>query len=235
MNKYLLAMTAAVALVVPAQAADMPVKAPPPVVAPLFNWSGCYIGAQIGWQWGKDLEREFDTVTGAATGFEQGFNSNGVVGGGHLGCNWQANAFVFGIEGDIEASGVTGSFRVANGDGTDFRSKWQGSIRGRLGWAVNRTLLYATGGLAWAELEYIDVPAGGVTESHTHTKTGWTVGGGVEQAFSGNWSARVEYRYTEYGSHRYNSVNAFPGFSYEHAPNFHAIRGYLTYRFGGLR
>jgi outer membrane immunogenic protein len=233
MKKLLLATMAAAAFAMPAQAADMPVKAPPRVAPPvLFSWTGCYIGAQVGGQWGRDREREFVTGTGVFTGTEFRFNSRGVVGGGHLGCTWQASAFVFGLEVDVEGAGVRGSFRFPNGDGTDFRSNFQGSFRGRLGWAMDRTLLYATGGLAWARLRYIDITPG-IAESHSQIKAGWTVGGGIEQAFWSNWTARIEYRFTDYGTERHASTVAFPGFSYEHEPNSHSVRAYLTYRWGG--
>lgn len=238
MRKCLLSSAALVGLLsAPAMAADiparMPVKAPPPATAVAFSWTGCYIGAQVGYQWGKDREQQFFNPTGAL--FQEiHFNSKGVVGGGHVGCNWQSNAFVFGLEADVEGSGVRGDFRFANGDGNDFRSTVQGSVRGRLGWAFNQTLLYVTGGLAWAHLEYVDIDAvPGARESHKFNRAGWTVGAGVEQALSANWSVRGEYRFTDYGKVSYDLVVVAPGFRFTHEPEFHAVRGYLTYRWGG--
>jgi outer membrane immunogenic protein len=122
---------------------------------------------------------------------------------------------------------------LANRNGTDFEVQWQGSVRGRLGWAIDRTLFYATGGLAFAELQYTYVSANTVFESFKDTRTGWTIGAGVEHAYTPNWTIRAEYRFTDYGSVTNNSLVAFPGFTYRHDPEFHAVRGYLTYRFGG--
>ena len=98
--------------------------------------------------------------------------------------------------------------------------------------AADRTLFYITGGGAFANLEYTYVNAGTArSESFSDTHTGWTIGGGIEHAFTPNWTARVEYRFTDYGSVSNNSLFAFPGFTYKHDPESHAVRGYLTYRF----
>lgn len=236
MKKFLLS-TAAVILATPAFAADMgvPVRKAPSAMAPVYSWTGCYIGAQVGGQWGRDHTAEFTTATGVSTGFNQHFNSDGFVGGGHIGCTWQTGVWVWGLEGDFEGASVDGGYRLSNLDGTDFNLDWQGSIRGRLGWAVNRTLFYVTGGLSFASLEYTYVATNTVFESFKDTEIGWTIGAGIEHAFAGNWTARVEYRFTDYGTISNNSLVAFPGFTYKHDPEFHAVRGYLTYRFGGAR
>ena len=209
-------------------------KAPAP--ARVANWTGCYIGVQAGGQWSRDHTAEYVTTTGAFNNFDQHFNSDGFVGGGHIGCTWQTGVWVWGLEGDFEGSGVDGGYRLANGNGTDFSLDWQGSIRGRFGWAVDRTLFYVTGGGSFASLQYTYINAATVlSESFQDTQFGWTIGAGIEHAFAGNWTARVEYRFTDYGTITNNSLVAFPGFTYKHDPEFHAVRGYLTYRFGAPR
>jgi outer membrane immunogenic protein len=137
---------------------------------------------------------------------------------------------VLGLEADIEASGVRGSFNFPNGDGSSFRSNWQGSVRARLGYAADRALFYVTGGLAFADMRHSYYTAA-VIESFSQTRTGWTLGAGVEYAFTPNWTARVEYRYSDFGRSNYASAVAFPGFSYQQRPQEHAVRVGVSYLF----
>ena len=130
-------------------AADMPVKSPvlkAPIMA-LYSWTGCYFGAQIGYGWAT-ANHSFDNGAPSDTS-----KPNGVVGGGLLGCNYQINTFVVGIEGDIEASDLMGGEFANLTGGTSAGSshmKWDGSVRGRLGYAIDRSLFYVTGGWAFA-------------------------------------------------------------------------------------
>jgi outer membrane immunogenic protein len=237
MKKIVLAVAALAIGTVSASAADMAARpyTKAPVAAPIavYNWTGFYLGAQVGYAWGDNRTTEFVTATGVPTGFTQGFNMDGFVGGGHVGYNWQVGQFVFGLEGDIEGADINGGYRLANLNGTDFRLDTQASIRGRLGVAFNNSLLYVTGGAAWADMEHTYVFANTLFETHSTTRTGWTVGAGWEYGFTPNWSARLEYRYTDFGSFRNASIFSFPGLSYEHDPVFHTVRGGISYRFGG--
>jgi outer membrane immunogenic protein len=237
MRKLALAGAALIASTFGASAADLAArpytKAPAPIAA-VYNWTGFYIGAQVGYAWGDNSTREFVTATGLPTGFNQGFSTDGFVGGGHVGYNWQAGQFVFGLEGDVEGADINGGYRlIPSLDGTDFRLNFQASIRGRVGIAFNNSLLYVTGGAAFADLEHTYVNANTFFETFSATRTGWTVGAGWEYGFTPNWSARLEYRYTDFGTFRNASTFAFPGFSYEHDPVFHTVRGGISYRFGG--
>ena len=164
-----------------ASAADLPnTKAPPaymPPPPPLFTWTGVYVGGQVGYMWGNPSPF--------------GYTANGVVGGAHVGYNYQMGQFVAGLEGDVNGSSYSGSV----GDfGT--RENIDGSIRGRLGVAWDRALLYATGGAAFAGIDNTYL-----STTISHTRVGWTVGGGIEYAIDNNWSVRAEYRYTDYGSY----------------------------------
>ncbi|WP_181313909.1 outer membrane protein [Phreatobacter cathodiphilus] len=198
--------------------------------APAFSWSGFYIGGQVGGVWYNDRTRELVTATGVATGFDQGFNTSGVTGGIHAGFNYQVKNFVVGLEGDLEASGVNGNYPVGNGNGWRFRSNFQGSVRLRAGVAVDRTLFYVTGGLAVAQLRY-GYFSPTVIEYVSRTQAGWTVGAGVEYAVTPNWTARLEYRYSDYGRVSNASAVVFPGWTYRHNPRSHAVRVGVTYLF----
>ena len=165
-----LALASAVSLggIGAASAADMAVKARPLPVVVAYNWTGCYIGGNLGGKWA----RTGDVVNvPAATGINGpttlastldlgSANSDTFIGGGQIGCNWQTGRLVLGIEGDADAqnwkrSQVIGGVLPAlfvPGDTFELRSTWQASIRGRIGYAWDRTLLYATGGVAFTDV-----------------------------------------------------------------------------------
>lgn len=244
MNKTLLSCLggAAVALAIsPVFAADlrMATKAPAmEALAPVTNWNGFYIGVQGGYQWGRQRETEFRTSTGVFTNLDERWNSDGFVGGGHVGYNFAAGSILYGIEGDFEGADVRGTYQLGNGAGTTFDVNWQSSIRGRLGFFWGPTLLYVTGGAAFADLRNRHLGFGGISlsgDTFSSTETGYTVGAGAEWMFSPAWSARVEYRYTDFG--RYGTdvgPASFPAFSYPERAEFHTVRGGISYHFGGL-
>ena len=239
MQRLLLATTAAVALAAPAMAADMPVKARPAPVEVVYNWTGFYIGGQVGVQWTRDEFSDPDRLGGPVG--PNAFDFPGLIAGAHAGFNYQTGNFVLGIEGDIEWADASGSGTGTLAGGAPFvtgtaKLKSQASIRGRLGFAMNRTLAYVTGGAAFGrfDLGYI-FPIGSVLlDPLNTTRTGWTVGAGLEHAFVGNWSGRIEYRFTDFGSVDGSIVNccAPPPSAQHHELQAHAFRAGLTYRFG---
>ncbi len=189
-------------------AADLgarPVYKAPPIVAPVYNWTGCYLGANAGGIWGTS---NID-IPGYPSNFD--IKSSSFIGGGQLGCNYQAQQFVFGIEGnwdwmDLSGDGATGG---AAAERFHVRWNWDATVRGRLGYAFAGTpwLLYITGGVAWANLDNANfIPGLAVTAAQSGTHSGWTFGGGVEYQFTANWIAGLEYRHSEYGSKRYQYV-----------------------------
>jgi outer membrane immunogenic protein len=202
MKRFLVAglglLTAFVAA--PAAAADlpraMPYKAPAYVTS--YNWTGFYIGAHAGYAWGASDPIDL---------------SGGFV-GGQLGYNWQAagSPWVFGVELD-SAWADFGSTNTVAGSGVlvavNSDANYMGSLRGRVGYAVwDRTMLYATGGVAWLNNEISVVATSGPFTagiSDTKTHIGGTIGVGIEHAFAPNLSAKAEYRYTAYGSETYFS------------------------------
>lgn len=215
LRKYLLATAAAIAALGPALAADLPLPPPPPPPVPIFTWTGIYAGAQIGYTWARD-NTNFTTLDPDRPFFPANTAPSGVIGGAHIGYNLQINQWLLGLEGSVDGTskrqsifqaGTPGFLHAVHPDltvrtGADI----EGSIRLRLGVAWNQLLIYATGGVAFAGLRN-DYTLGPflLTESISRTRAGWTVGGGIQYALTNNWSARVEYRYSDFGSY-----NDFP-------------------------
>jgi len=209
-----------------AYAADIPLKAPAPVVA-VYDWTGLYIGTNLGYSWGRG------STDGTATGTQTVVSNlapttvtpvsgllsgradvNGFIGGGQLGYNWQQAAWVFGLEGDIQFSNERGSGAVICSLGAtvcptftrDYKLDWFGTARGRIGYLpAERILLYATGGLAYGDFSGSALmTAAGTTAldlgSWSRINVGWTVGAGVEAALGSNWSVKFEYFYMDLGN-----------------------------------
>ncbi len=227
--KKLLAGIALAALVVGrTMAADMAVKAPPPapVPVPFFSWSGFYIGGHIGWGWGDfdfrdpyvKLNEPILIFPGLILGvpLERHFHGNSFLGGLQAGVNAQYHSIVVGIEGDISWMDIHGEFRsstssldglVTTSEGVSAKLDWLATLRSRLGWAYDRYLLYATGGVAFGGVHGSgDLTLGidqlgtlSIATSDRKTHVGWTAGAGVEGMITSNWSAKLEYLYTDLG------------------------------------
>jgi outer membrane immunogenic protein len=205
-KKLLLAGTALVALGAGAHAADLGVPRTPiaaAVVAPVFSWTGFYAGLNIG----------FGVVNTNLNAFALPFpltgSGTGLVAGGQIGYNHQINNLVVGIEGDLGYFGVSRRGGDAAGNFIAWRTSWDASIRGRLGVAIDRTLLYVTGGVAFADLRINGVvgqPLAFFPFSESQTRVGWTVGAGIEHAITPNWTVRGEYLYANYGSRNFNTI-----------------------------
>lgn len=173
-------------------AADVVVQEPAPIEAApmsIFSWTGGYVGIHGGYAW---TDADFsDGVTTVGEDF------NGGLLGAHAGYNWEMTpTFIGGIEVDVERVWNSNEYTIL-GTAVEAGSDWQGSARLRLGYAMDRTLLFATGGVAFAN-GFLEVPAVGFDESETFV--GWTAGAGIEHAFTDNWIGRIEYRYADFGS-----------------------------------
>lgn len=160
-----------------------------PAAAAQFDWSGFYLGVDGGYVWTRA------SVPGLSESF------NGGLLGAHAGYNMQHDDFVFGLEGNIAYTWNSRTEQISVAPPADLTvgTDWQGSIRARAGFALDRTFIYGTGGVAFTQA-YAKVDAGtlgSVTESKT--LTGWTLGAGVEHALTENWTVRGEYRYSDYG------------------------------------
>ena len=235
----LAATTLATAGISAASAADLPSRyAAPPApyitAVPVFTWTGFYVGAQVGYGWNANdndivLPGGFVVQSG-----DFGDNGDGFLAGVHAGYNYQVGSFVLGAEGDVE--GVFGDddddlVIVGPGGGVftnyGFAANaldWQGSIRARAGFAFDRALIYATGGFAFAGVS----DGFGIVGGDDDTLTGWTLGAGIEYAFTNNLTTRLEYRYTNFdgGDNFFNNV-ALGSNDIE----FHTVRAGISYKF----
>ncbi len=162
-----------------ARAADIPrgpYTAAPPY--PTYNWVGPYVGLNLGYQSG--------TATNAG-------DLNGVMGGLQGGYNWQFGAFVVGAETDLQGSDAGGRFAA-----WQFSNPWFGTLRGRVGYALDSVMLYATFGLAYGGGR---IETNGLREANTHV--GWAGGGGLEVGLTPNWSVKAEYLFVDLSDQRY--------------------------------
>lgn len=169
-------------------AADMPVKGrsyAPVSYGPV--WTGFYAGLNAGYGWASW------TPPGGGS-----LDMKGFLGGGQLGYNWQIGSFVLGAEGDLQYSAQKQTDTTA-GVTSEAKIPWFGTARGRVGYAFDSFMVYATGGAAWTNFK-VSASALGLTVSTETTKAGWTAGGGVEWMFMPRWSVKAEYLYIDSGT-----------------------------------
>jgi len=192
-----MALTAAAAATAPALAADLP-QAPAPaydaVPAPQqsIDWNGLYIGGNLGWAFGQ-----FDNKAGSAT--DLGVDANGISGGLYSGYNFQVTPnVVVGAEADFTLTDLEKS-RSNGGISLTSKSDWNSNIRGRVGYAFDRYMVYGAGGLAIADLE-----VSGNGDSDSKTALGWSLGAGGEALITNNLTARLDYTYQDFGEEDFN-------------------------------
>jgi len=201
------------AMAAPSQAADLsrPIyKAQPaPYYVPGFIWTGFYAGINGGYGWSDSFADD----------------AKGAVYGGQLGYNWQTGNFVFGVEGDFQGTSIKASetIGVATAEG---KIKAFATVRGRLGYAVDRLLIYGTGGWAYTNTE-LSLTVGGASISDSSWGSGYALGGGLEWAIWDRWSVKGEYLYIHSGDTTLTlaGVTATGDFKYN------VIRAGLNYRF----
>ncbi|MBR0691489.1 porin family protein [Bradyrhizobium manausense] len=218
MKKIFLASACLLALTGAASAADLaarPYTKAPVAVASVYNWTGFYLGIVGGGAWE------------AASGDPK--MKGGFV-GGTAGYNWQTGNVVFGVEADgawadvsASAAGTVPGFGVVT---VSSKTDAMGTVRGRIGYAVNNVLFYGTGGYAWIDNK-ISLSALGVSVSDSKWHSGWTVGAGVEAFFAPQWSVKGEYLYRSLGGETYFS-GALPSGTI----NFHTVQIGVNYHFG---
>ncbi len=213
MKRLLLTTVSALALISarPGLAADLPTRMPvkaAPAPARVFSWTGCYVGGHVGWGWGRKTFADtpdgflLSTLSGSISSVD--VDTNGFLGGGQVGCDYQfATNWVVGVEGQLSWADISGSAAFPNDsvELSTFHAKtdWLASATARLGYAWDpRWLVYAKGGAAWAHDKYTVDYLG--TWAASETRSGWTVGGGLEWAFADNWSAKLEYQFYDFGT-----------------------------------
>jgi outer membrane immunogenic protein len=212
MKKFLLGTVALIALgaTVPAFAADLAprtyTKAPAYVPAPIYNWTGFYIGGHVGGAFGGD-NNVFDPAFGSS-------NDGTFMGGGQIGYDYQfAPNWVFGIEANYSFLDTKSSFA----------NRGLGSVTGRLGYTWGPTLLYVKGGYAWADTRFTNGFSG------DNDRNGYTVGAGLEYMFTQNWSGKIEYQYYDFGNVNVFNGAGLPVGSFRN--DEHTIKVGLNYRF----
>jgi outer membrane immunogenic protein len=244
-----------------AMAADIAVKARPPIAPPpIYTWSGCYLGADVGGGSQRQGASEFTIPTGFNAGpTAVSLNKTSVMGGPYAGCNYQFGSnWVIGVEGDWSAAALSSTANAPNnflnglpvGSGGVVytqRLNWLASIRGRVGYAVvPNVLLYVTGGAAWGNSDYsgVDAYRGGcpncsVTGSFNNTSNGWVAGGGVEWApWNNNWIVRAEGLYyslsgaSAFGFQQGTTTPATTSWTWNRSEIIEGRVG-VSYKFGG--
>jgi outer membrane immunogenic protein len=192
-------------------------KAPPAVVTQAYNWTGFYIGANGGGGWGHS--------SWSANGTS--INPSGGQAGGTIGYNQQIGNAVFGVEGDADWSGLNGTNTTPGcPGGCSTSDSWLSTVRGRVGYSFGRVMPYVTGGLAVGD---INASAPGFAGGST-TNPGWTLGGGVEVALPGNWSAKAEYLRVDLGRFNCTGCSAAPTDNVSLQEN--VFRAGVNYHFG---
>ena len=212
-------------------AADMPVKARVAPIQVAHNWTGCYVGGTIGYMWGTSKQTYGGDRAGVPDAFlpvgfdvTGNYNVNGALGGGQVGCNYQTNNWVWGIEVDgswANAKGQAGPTAGAIAAGSNplrafsTKERWLSTARARLGYAADKWLWYVTGGAAWAGLEVNNdacaVAANGCRIPDRVNRLGWVAGLGTEYALGSGWSVKGEVLYANFGTFHYTNFPAANG------------------------
>lgn len=234
----------------PADAADarLPVKAPvvmpAPAPAPVSAWSGCYAGLHGGWANARTSWSDPTPNGNIDASFSHRVARTDVTGalyGGQFGCDFQlGGAMVFGIDGSL--SGTTLDDTKVDAFNTTFtlhpRNDWLASVSGRIGYGVNNALIYARGGIAWADSKF-EIAHNGILDGNpSKRRQGWVFGGGMEWMVTPGWSLFVEGDYYTFGtkdvSFTGDIVNPTPAFRVNTKENIEAIKVGLNYRFGNI-
>lgn len=211
-NAFLLgcACLPALALTAPALAADLPYKAPAPAYyAPQFSWTGFYAGINGGYGWSDSFADK----------------AKGGIYGGQLGYNWQIGSFVLGLEGDFQGTTIKASETVGAVT-VEGKIPAFATVRGRLGYAFDRFMVYGTGGWAYTNTK-LSLTSGGASISDSTWSSGYAVGGGLEWAVWDRWSVKGEYLYVDSG----DTTLTLAGVTATGDYKFNVVRAGLNYRF----
>lgn len=256
MTKGILSALALIALGGTAFAADLPSRKGPVYapMAPIFTWTGFYVGVNAGAAFSTNDVSVSGTAANtianvAALRRPAGFSSDktGFIGGAQVGYNYQIGSFVLGAEADLMYTDLkkNTSFVGTSGASSTFRQElgYLGTVRARAGYAFDRFLVYGTAGLAYGEVKnsanfFSGTVPGQLdyTGARSDTQVGYTVGGGLEYAFTNNLSAKAEYLYYDLGTKNHGvdrTIVAPAGGSYvsRNETSGHIVRAGLNYRF----
>ena len=234
-KSILLGTAAAIVAVSVVHAADLPIKAAPaPVVTPAYNWTGFYVGGNLGGVWSDG------SVTDSLTGISLGTNRTGWLGGFQAGANYQfGRNWVVGIEGTWDWTSLDATTGLVPVPGTatflqgSANTDWVATLAGRVGFAANNWLFYAKGGGGWVQnsASLMLQSAGGVllaAANASNTNSGWLLGGGIEYGITPNWTVKVEYNHLELRD--WTSTNAVRTFAFDR--NLDMVTAGFNYKFG---
>jgi outer membrane immunogenic protein len=223
MRKLFLGGVAAAAIGV---AAENPAHA----ASPVYNWTGCYIGGNIGGAW---AHKRFDE------NFALDFNPSGTaslsgfVGGGQIGCDVQSGMWVFGVEGLFDWASMSAESPFFNGKGFRAHVPWFAAATGRVGYLAQPALLiFVRGGAAFVRDEFQHIRFGNLAGTADTTRTGGYIGGGFEWMVAPFWTITVEYGYMDFGNRTENFHGQFGNFSERIGQNVQVVLVSLNYRFG---
>jgi len=237
-----------------APAADLPSRSPPPIAyLQTFTWTGLYFGGNVGFG-GDRFVYPFNAAApalGIAAGGSASVTSSGVIGGGQVGFNWQLpNNFILGVETDFDGAAIRGKVTadvnglvgVPVGAAAQLGSKidYIGTVRGRVGYAWDRLLVYATGGFAYGQVSSSISAAAGIgpigasfAASQNSMRAGWSIGGGFEYALNGYFSVKTEYLYADLGTNSiFNStIIGASGVQIRQSTTANIVRAGFNYKF----
>lgn len=236
-------------LLSPAFAADLPYAKAPPVTAPVYDWTGVYIGVFGGGGYGN---HNVNNATGQAVPFADytaNYSSTGAVAGGDIGYNWQSGSFVAGIEGNLAWTGIKGNDAVQFNAGAfpgvtavdADNLRWTGSLLVKAGYAIDRWLLYFDGGYAFGDIQHTNTPpvgAGLPVDKFNVTGNGLTGGGGIAYAVTNNIIAKFDYRYTSFNGYNRPALAATGlttngQLSYSTVSTYSVVTVGVDFKFGG--
>ncbi|MDO8981232.1 MAG: outer membrane beta-barrel protein [Afipia sp.] len=241
MKKFLLATTILGAAIASASAADMsrPYTKAPVYVAPVYNWTGFYVGAHIGAAFGGNDTVEQVLPAPALFPLSASNRDATFLGGGQIGADYQfAPNWLIGIEGQI--SGLASSDRTFTSTFSggvvvnDRSSDWLASVTGRLGYVSGPLLVYAKGGVAFRDDSDISFTVANLATPFIITRetTGWTVGGGLEYMFAPNWSAKIEYQYYDFDRTNFSTVaGSTTPVAFSYKEDLHTVKVGVNYHF----
>jgi outer membrane immunogenic protein len=241
MKRILLTAVSVLVTLTPALAADLPYAKAPPVTASVYDWTGAYVGVFGGGGFGNHNVNNSNGTNTGFSDFTANYTSTGGVAGGEAGYNWQSGSYMVGVEGDMFWSGIkgndsaqfgAGAFPGVTGIDAD-NLRWGGTLRARGGIAVDRWLLFFTGGYAFGSIQHTNTDGlSGVVDRFNVQANGLTAGAGFAYAITNNLSAKFEYRY--YNFNGYNRPNPPNGaIPYTTETTYSVVTLGIDYKFGG--
>ena len=230
MNKFLGVIGVASVIAGPVLAADLGTKPiyKAPVLAPVFSWTGWYIGGNAGYGWSENTNTAVFTNYGWDAPPNPNSKPKGFIGGGQIGYDWQVTNWVWGLVADFQGTDIKDSvtaFSISREGIPQTKSLTEkldflGTVRGRLGWAANNWLFYGSGGLAYGDvhstLNFSETEGDFAAASKSETRVGWAAGGGINYAWTPNWIVGVDYLHYDLG---HTSIDTF-----DSAQNFLSVR-----------